>query len=185
MIYALSRGERLESKGKKKSTSINRKITFGLVYFATTVKVQNFKKNHRKSKTLFPFSHSPRQKKNPTIFFPYLPLCKCQPGLNAGGPSRIVHIAPFLPFLSNRNATDSGDKASAGRHLALRAATWAALGRAGKRAHLSPTSAALAGRVLRKRPPVPSPLPPATASRMTSACRQAAPALRPGLPRVR
>lgn len=71
-----------------------------------------------------------------------------------------------------------------GRHLTLRAATWAALGRAGKRAHLSPTSAALAGRVLRKRPPAPSPLPPAAASPMTSASRQAAPAPRPRLPRV-
>lgn len=70
-----------------------------------------------------------------------------------------------------------------GCHLALRAATWAALGRAGKRAHLSPTSAALAGRVLRKRPPAPSRLPPAAASPMTSAC-QAAPALRLRRPRV-
>lgn len=49
---------------------------------------------------------------------------------------------------------------AAGRHLELLATTWAALRRAAERAHLSPTSAALAGRVLRKRPPEPSRIPP-------------------------
>lgn len=49
---------------------------------------------------------------------------------------------------------------AAGRHLELLATTWAALRRAAERAHLSPTSAALAGRVLRKRPPAPSRIPP-------------------------
>lgn len=97
-------------------------------------------------------------------------------------PSR--ECKPARPSAAAPTRTAGRPLTAAGRHQALRAATWAALGRAGKRAHLSPTSAALAGRVLRNRPPAPSPLPPAAASRMTSACRQAAPALRLLLPAV-
>lgn len=44
-------------------------------------------------------------------FLGSFPLCKSQPGLNAGGPNGTRHIAPFLPLLSNHNATDSEDKA--------------------------------------------------------------------------
>ena len=43
MIYALSREEEKAGLKRKNNTPLlNRKITFGLVYFAATVKVQKF-----------------------------------------------------------------------------------------------------------------------------------------------
>lgn len=109
------------------------------------------------------------------------PARRPHPNLPARHVSIIGHALPPRPLLARPVAPSP-----------LPAATWRCEtppgprsgGRAGRRAHLSPTSAALAGRVLRKRPPAPSPLPPAVASPVTSACRQAAPALRPRLPRV-
>lgn len=98
--------------GSKKKNSLfsllSRKITFELVYIATTVKVLGFFfLNHIKYKTLLLFPHPPQKD---TISLLCLPLCKYQPGLNAG-PIGIGHIAPFLPFLSNHDATESRGKA--------------------------------------------------------------------------
>lgn len=111
----LCHGEtRLESKGKRKSASslCNRETTLDSCISPPLSKCRMFSKNHRKSKTSLPFSHPPlRTLHPPTIFLLYFPVCKRQPGLNAGGPRGIGHIAPFLPCLSNRNATDSGDQA--------------------------------------------------------------------------
>lgn len=115
MIYALSLGEKVEikrDKKKKKATSSVfsiEKITFRLVYLATTFKVQNLKRTY---KTKIPPFHYPTlpppfgEKKKTTLSWLYFPLCRCQLGLNAGGQSRMGHIALFLPFRPNLNATD-------------------------------------------------------------------------------
>lgn len=43
MIYALSRGEeKVGLKRKNNPSLLNKKLTFGLVYFTATVKVQKF-----------------------------------------------------------------------------------------------------------------------------------------------
>lgn len=98
MIDALSLGKKAGiEKGKRKIqlfSLVNRKITFGLVYITITVKSAGFLKNHVKHKTLLLFTLLLKD----TISWLCLSLSKCQPGLNAGGPIRIGHIAPFLPF---------------------------------------------------------------------------------------
>lgn len=83
------------------------------------------------------------------------------PGVRARpprSPVRVRALAPRAQRAAGHSLTASG------RHPELQAATWAA----GGRAHLSPASAALARRALRKRPPASAPLRPAAASRLAS-----------------
>lgn len=90
-------------------------------------------------------------------------------------------VAPSSPAPAPTRVRAAGRPLTAAgrRHLKLQTTTWTASRRA--HAHLSPTSAAHARRVLRKRPPAPSLLPPRRSVTSDVSLTSAAPAL--GVPR--